>query len=230
MKHKLKRDELSMVLAIIPARTGSVGIPNKNFRPLAERSPVDRALALCHAMRLAVVVSSNKPWCVDHLEPNDQLFYAPDVHTDTSPMVDVVNNVLRRIPGPPNQPILLLQPTQPFRTEQHLLDALNLLKKPFVDSVVSVVPTESPDKLHRIKDGILRPWGARVLPVERRQDALPAYRRNGTVYAFWRRTVEVYRNLYGRTTLPLIIKPEESCWLDTMADWADAERRLGKRD
>jgi CMP-N,N'-diacetyllegionaminic acid synthase len=63
----------------------------------------------------------------------------------------------------------------------------------------------------------------------RRQDMPPAYIRDGTVYAFWRRTVTRYGNIYGPESTPLIIPPEETCELDTMSDWANVEARWNKK-
>jgi CMP-N-acetylneuraminic acid synthetase len=62
----------------------------------------------------------------------------------------------------------------------------------------------------------------------RRQDMARGYKRDGTVYAFWRETV-AYGDIYGADVVPLIIPPEETCPLDTPADWAEAERRLRER-
>jgi hypothetical protein len=49
------------------------------------------------------------------------------------------------------------------------------------------------------------------------------------VYAFWRKTVERYGNIYGQDVRPLVIPAEETCPLDTPAEWVEAERRLCAR-
>jgi hypothetical protein len=49
----------------------------------------------------------------------------------------------------------------------------------------------------RIEDGVLRPFLAEGARVTRRQDARPAYSRDGTVYACWRTTLEKWGNIYG---------------------------------
>ena len=63
----------------------------------------------------------------------------------------------------------------------------------------------------------------------RRQDLKPVYIRDGTVYAFWRKTLES-GSLYGQVCRALVIPPEDTCPLDTMADWAEAERRVRERE
>jgi CMP-N-acetylneuraminic acid synthetase len=67
------------------------------------------------------------------------------------------------------------------------------------------------------------PEGARVT---RRQDARPAFMRDGTIYAFWTRTLERAHSIYGDNCRPLLLPPRESLTIDTADDWAEAERRV----
>jgi CMP-N-acetylneuraminic acid synthetase len=62
--------------------------------------------------------------------------------------------------------------------------------------------------------------------VTRRQDARRAVVRDGTVYAFWRRTLRETRTIYGRDCRPMIVPAHESITIDTPEDWIEAERRL----
>ena len=160
-------------------------------------------------------------------------------------MTAVVQHVLKEIPGPPDQIVVLLQPTQPLRQPKHVAAAIELLRSSGPDSVVSVVElpkTHSPDLVCEVVlcpdgDTKLRPWpyescdGTSMRPWSerptRRQAARSAFIPDGTVYAFYRRTV-AWGHLYGAgdRVWPLVIPPEETCALDTMADWAEAERRL----
>jgi len=139
-------------------------------------------------------------------------------------MIDVVKDALARIPGPPDQIIVLLQPSQPLRQPKHVKAAIELLEARGTSHgadagcVISVVPTESIDKVYTRNDWELWPCGRGV---ERRQDARPTFKRDGTVYA-WRRS----SYLYAHPWIALDIDPRESCSLDTPEDWAEAERRL----
>ncbi len=137
---------------------------------------------------------------------------------DETPMRLVVEHVLAQVPGPPDQIVVLLQPTQPLRQPRHVLAAIELIRQG-AQSVMSITPTESPDKCVAIRNGVVRPWQGN--PIERRQDARPAYRRDGTVNAFTRE----YGYCYFPAD-PLVIPPSETCPLDTPDDWLEAERRL----
>lgn len=218
----------SNVLALIPARAGSKGIPNKNFTPLAGLPPVTRAWQVALAAGCDVVVSSDA--------------FCPPIHgpvllprpaalsQDDTPMIQVVQHALEQIPGPADQIIVLLQPTQPLRTPAHIRAAIQLLEDSGADSVVSVVQTVSPEELLCVNVvAQLARWSGRFglehIP-PRRQAMVPGYKRDGTCYCFRRSTVTKYGTIYGQDVRPLIIDPSETCALDTPADWAEAERRV----
>ncbi len=128
--------------------------------------------------------------------------------------------------------VVLLQPTSPLRRPAHVRDAVTTLHQTNADSVVTVVELPrhlSPDYVMRIEDGVLRPFLAEGASVTRRQDARPAYSRDGTVYACWRTTLEKWGNIYGERCQPLILDAADSLSIDSPADWAEAERRLAER-
>jgi len=214
------------VLAIIPARTGSKGIPGKNFKSLVGASPVERAAQCALACGLHTVITTDMPGLV--VGGCYTLHAEAPLHTDTCPMIDVIMDVVTRIPGPPDQMIVLVQPTQPLRRPEHLRAAIELLESTGADSVVSVIelPLDlSPDFLGIVTNGRLRPWNGENWPT-RRQACTPAVKRDGTVYTFRRRNLWNADSFYGNDVRALVIPPEETCPLDTRADWAEAERRL----
>jgi CMP-N-acetylneuraminic acid synthetase len=112
-------------------------------------------------------------------------------------------------------------------------EAIRLLEERGADSVVSVkaLPlTHGPECALQIAvDGVLVPW-VEWLDIHsqpsRRQSVEPTYIRDGTCYAFRRRTVERFGHIYGQHVVPLIIPPDETCELDTEDDWARLEQRI----
>jgi CMP-N-acetylneuraminic acid synthetase len=128
--------------------------------------------------------------------------------------------------------IVLLQPTSPLRRPSHVRDAVAMLRDSNADSVVTVVEVPrhlSPDYVMRIDGGLLQPFLPDGHRVTRRQDARPAYSRDGTVYACWRRTIEQFNSLYGDRCQPLIVDAADSLSIDSLDDWDAAERRLAGR-
>lgn len=241
------------VLALIPARAGSKGVPNKNFRGFTPTgdSLVDLAIRCAAKAGHCAVVSSDA-----YVFPQARPVYTRDsdwirrpvaLAQDNTPMRDVVAGALvvaDALIGKPYDAVVLLQPTSPLRTPAHIHAALDLL----VDGVSSVVSvTRVPEVFSAAWqleidefDGFLwRVWNLDgdpnydVLCLDQlpanRQDLPVAYRRDGTVYVF---RPEIIRDgrLYGDHPMPLIIPPAESLSIDTQADWDEAQRRWEQRE
>jgi CMP-N,N'-diacetyllegionaminic acid synthase len=225
------------VLALIPARGGSKGIPGKNIRLLAGRPliayAVDAARASGIVDRVVLSTDSEEIAAIGRASGAEVPFLRPaELAGDASPMLPVLQHAVGVLEQAGWRPeiILLLQPTSPLRTPAHLAAAVGLLRATNADSVVSVaeVPRHlSPDYVMRIERGCLVPFLPGGATVTRRQDARVAYVRDGTVYACWRRTLVEHGSIYGRDCRPLVVAAAESVTIDTPADWAEAERRLG---
>lgn len=251
------------VLAIIPARAGSKGIPSKNFELLGEESPLERAISCTARAGIHWRVVTTDRWPlpfpslkIERLRRDDSVAFRPsesvtrylcrppELAQDDTPMIDVVKHVFLEIPGPDDQIVVLLQPTQPLRKPEHVTAAIDLLQTSGADSVVSVLElplAQSPDLLLRhLSNGTLCLWHSDLdaggwcpslsWGPTRRQQARPAYQRDGTVYAFRRSTVMTYGHVYGERCVPLLIDPKDSAPLDTSEDWLEAERRLKARE
>ncbi len=227
------------VLGIIPARGGSKGLPRKNVMPLAGQSLIARAVTAARESGVIdrVVLSTDSEEIAEEgrrAGADVPFMRPPSLAADDTPMLPVLMHAVEAVEAVGEQPavIILLQPTSPLRKPSHLRDAVARLRESGADSVVSVVELPrhlSPDYVMRIADGELKlflPEGERVT---RRQDARPAYVRDGTVYAFWRRTLTTHGSIYGARCLPLVIPAEDSVTIDSAADWAAAERALQER-
>lgn len=210
-------------LLIVPARANSTRIPNKNLRPILGLSPYRRAIICCKQLAGAEIVVTADFHPKDELV--DGVFYyrrPAALATDAASMTDVVLDALAYRPGPPDQPILVVQPTQPLRQPHHLLKALSILVH--ASSVCSVVESVSVDKLYRIVDRRLVPCGAGT---ERDQDGSRTYACDGTVYGFRRGWFLTHRDFrHPQDTVAFVVPADETCRLDTELDWAIASLRL----
>jgi CMP-N-acetylneuraminic acid synthetase len=158
----------------------------------------------------------------------------PSLAQDDTPMLPVVQHAIAALAadGWQAEMIVLLQPTSPLRRPSHIRDAVTMLRETKSDSVVTVVEVPrhlSPDYVMRIDGGVLLPFLPDGVRVTRRQDARPAYSRDGTVYACWRTTLERWGNIYGERCQPLILDAADSLSIDSPSDWAEAEHRLAGR-
>lgn len=228
------------VLAIVPARAGSKGVPGKNERPLAGRTLLDyTARAARDSGVVDRIVLSTDAESIAEAGRRAGLevpFLRPaELARDDTPMLPVIRHAVDAVAAGGWMPeiVVLLQPTSPLRTPAHVRDAVALLRSTGADSVVTVVEVPkhlSPDYVMRIEDGVLKPFLPEGARITRRQDVRPAFSREGTVYAFRRSTLERYGSIYGEDCRPLVIDPAESLSIDTPEDWAEAERRLLGRE
>ena len=224
------------VFAVVPARGESKGIPGKNVRLLAgrpllayvreaidESGIVDRSVLSTDSEEIAALGRS-LGFEVPFTRPSE-------LARDDSPMQPVIEHALAHVEAEGWSPeiILVLQPTAPLRTGEHLRRAVDLLATTGATSVVSVVEIpqhHSPQYVVKLVDGKLVPYLPEGRRLVRRQDVEPAYSRDGTVYAVRRDVVAEQHDLYGDDCRPLILPPWDSINLDTPEDWAAAELRL----
>ena len=228
-----------MILALIPARGGSKGLPRKNLRPLAGHSLIEYAARVARESAIvdrAVLTTDAEEIAAEGRRVGLEVPFLRPAHLaqDDTPMLPVIEHAVTALGADGFVPeiVLLLQPTSPLRTPEHLRAAVRLLCDSDADSVVSVVELPrhlSPDYVMRIEDDALVPFLPEGARVTRRQDARRAYVRDGTVYAFWRRTLVEQGSIYGARCLPLVVNPAESITIDSPADWDEAERLLRQR-
>jgi CMP-N-acetylneuraminic acid synthetase len=227
------------ILALIPARSGSKGVPGKNLRPLAGRTLIEyaaRAARESGVVDRAVLSTDAEDIAAEGRRAGlDVPFLRPaELARDDTPMKPVIEHALETLASRGFEPeiVLLLQPTSPMRMPEHVRSAVRMLRTSNADSVVSVVELPrhlSPDYVMRVEGGLLEPFLPQGASVTRRQDARPAYVRDGTVYAFWTRTLREQGSIYGRRCVPLLVDAADSITIDSAEDWDAAERLIERR-
>lgn len=228
------------IVALVPARAGSKGVPGKNIKPLCGKPLIAYTAEVIQSAGIfdyaLLSTDSAEIAEVGRALGLDVPFLRPEeLARDDTPMLAVIEHALDWLErnGKTAKIVVLLQPTQPLRETTDVVRAVEILRSRSCDSVVSVVVLPlhlCPDFVMRIDEGgnlvNFLPEGAKVT---RRQDVRPAYVRDGTVYAFRTETVRKHRNLYGPACLPLVIDARRSINIDNQNDWEEAERRLGCR-
>jgi len=226
------------VLALIPARGGSKGVPGKNLRPLAGHSLVTYAVNAARESgvvdRIVLTTDTDEIADIGRAAGAEVPFMRPPhLAADDTPMLPVIQHAVEHLAseGWLADIVVLLQPTSPLRRGAHITAAVRLLEDVQADSVVSVIALPlhlSPDYVMRVDDGRLVNFLPDGVRVSRRQDARPAYVRDGTIYCFRRDTLTRHGSIYGQDCRPLVIPTDESITIDTLEDWAEAERRLAR--
>jgi len=145
-------------LAIIPARGGSKRIPGKNLAEVGGVSLVRRAIdagAVCDVVMVSTDESSTEAHARPYLAGGIGAVHArkPEHATDEAQLEPVIADVLEQYDGDGFDAIVLLQPTSPFRTYDHVAEALRILETTGCDSVVSVT------RLHSLHPGFNGHYG-----------------------------------------------------------------------
>lgn len=177
--------DLTKVVAFIPARGGSKGIPGKNLALVGGRPMLDHVVlaALAAARVDEVVVSTDDPGIAGHVEAAHP---AVTIHhrsaasaTDTASTESVMLEYVGTDPGA--TVLVLLQATSPLTTPGDVDAAIGLLDGGF-DSVVSVV-AQRRFRWERSPDGSASPVAFDPVHRPRRQDHEGFLVENGAVYA-----------------------------------------------
>lgn len=228
------------VLALIPARGGSKGLPGKNLRPLAGKPLVVWSIeqALAAAEVAMVVVSTDDPAIADvaRRAGAEVPFLRPaEISGDTAPTADAVIHALDFLAarGEEFDAVLLLEPTSPLRAGDDIGRAVRTLVEGWdrAESVVSVseIHTESPFVAKTVSpEGfvvpLLPPTGA-----SRRQDLPTAYFPYGVAYLTKVAAFRATRTFYQSATLPLVIERWQNYEVDDVVDFVCIEAILRAR-
>ncbi len=222
------------VLGLIPARSGSRGIPRKNLALLAGRPLLaytcEAALGATRLTRIVISTDSEEIAETARALGVEVPFLRPaELADDATSMVDVVVHALEAL-GDPGA-VVLLQPTSPLRRAEHIDEAFDCWLETGADSVVSV--SRVPHSL--TPQSLLQLVGDRVVPylevpaATRRQDKQVLYARNGPAVVVTRPAVARGGSLYGPDTRPYVMAARESLDIDEPADLELAECLLSGR-
>lgn len=219
------------VLVVIPARGGSKGIPGKNIKPLHGKPLIYYAIdaARCITDDSHICVSTDDEHIMSVVEEyglNVPFKRPADLATDTSGTYEVLLHALGfyEAKGKRFDAIILLQATSPFRTGEHVKEALNLYSKD-IDMVVSVKETDAnPYYLcfEEDKQGMLH-ISKGDGHYTRRQDCPPVYEYNGAIYIINPDSLKQMPLSQFRKRKKYLMDREHSLDLDTMLDWQVAE-------
>lgn len=137
---------LKNITAIIPARSGSKGLPNKNIKlfagsPLIVHS-INYALESKLVNNIIVSTDCNNIAKIAKKANANILMRPPELATDISTTESVIEHYIKSETKKPNI-IILLQPTSPMRPPFSLDLALNHFIKSKFDSLLSICPTHN---------------------------------------------------------------------------------------
>lgn len=211
------------VLAIIPARGGSKGVPGKNIRAVGGKPLIAWSIEAARGSRFVdrVVLSSDDQDIMRVAREHGcevPFVRAENLADDETPTIDVVLDTLARCPG--YDWVLLLQPTSPLRTSDDIDQAIERCMQHGAPACVSVCRAqESPYWMFTLQtDDQLQP----LLPdarLTRRQDLPPVYSLNGAIYLARTEWLRQEKKFISQGTVAYEMPVQRSIDLDTESDF-----------
>ena len=216
-----------MIVALVPARAGSKGLPGKNTLALAGE-PLWRRAALQGA-RCAdrAIVSSDIAGIADAMPTGVELHPRPAALAgDAVTMAELIAHLVEAC-DLGGATLLLLQPTSPLRSDADIAAVLGLREAGGYPMALTV--TESDRTI--LKQGTLD--GDRFVPLSapehcfaNRQALPPTYRPNGAVYAFSEAAFTAAGGFPAARIGAVAMPAERSLDIDRAEDYEAAVRAL----
>lgn len=223
---------MTTVIALIPARGGSKGIKHKNIVDLASKPllaySIDAALASGVINRVYVSSDDDNILSVAKTCGAELIKRDPSLARDESPTDPVITEFIQKAQLQPKDIIVLLQPTSPLRTAQHIREALAEYRDfPTCHSLISVYELNNKYLKAYVGGGeFLHPVAGEHTSYTRRQDLPSLYMPNGALYIFSVAEFMREEKIPRTHIIPYLMSETESLDIDTPEDLQLAEQRL----
>lgn len=220
------------IIAIIPARSGSKGLADKNIRILVGKPLI--AYSIIQAQEAGVfdeifLSTDSQEYANIAIQygANVSFLRSEKLATDTASTWDCVKEALEQYEtmGKKFDIFVVLQPTSPLRAPQDIVTAVETMVLKKADSVVSVCEADhSPLWYNILPDnqslkGFIRP----EIMSKTRQELSTFYRINGAIYAVSTSYFIRTQNIYDGNSFAYIMPKERSIDIDTLFDFSIAE-------
>ena len=176
-------------IAIIPARGGSKGIKFKNLKKVGNKSLIERAILSAVPIMEVIVSTDHNKIAEEALNFGANILsLRPDhLSTDWAKTIDVLIYVVKEYELKSNEKlenIFLIEPTSPFRNNNHVRKSLSLMESNKYKSVVSICNLErKPENIFIKNDPLEKYIKSPIETYEMRQSMNHLCRLNSAIYA-----------------------------------------------
>ena len=239
------KEDSPKIVALIPARGGSVRVPGKNTRPLAGHPLIAYTVsaALDSGVFNTVVVSTDEERTAEigRYYGAEAPFLRPSGYSEsTSPDIEFVVHALAEYKklGIEFDAFSILRPTSPFRKPKTIQRAWSEFQAagPNVDSLRAVERcNEHPMKMWVIRGKLMHPlfaFGPQDQPWHSSQyPTLPEiYVQNASLEIAWSHVALKDRTIAGETIMPFLTVDDEGIDVNNKYDWAIVEQMIAAGD
>ncbi len=225
------------ILALIPARGGSKGLPGKNIRTLHGKPliawSIEAAKKSKYVDRTIVSTDSSEIAAIAEEYGGELPFKRPaELAADNSTGIDVCLHAMEWLSEKNDiyDLLLILQPTSPLRTTSDIDAAIATLDAKQAKALVSVCETDHhPWWSNQLpKDGNMKNFLRPEVLNKNRQELPTYYRLNGAIYLIETKLIKKTRSFYGPETFAYVMPTERSIDIDTLSDFHLAEAYLAQ--
>jgi len=219
------------ILAIIPARGGSKGIPRKNLKELNGKPliayTIEEAVNSKYISKLIVSTEDKEIAEISEQFGAEVPFLRPmELAVDETSGIEPILHAVKWFydKGCTFDYIICIQCTSPFRKAEQIDEAIKKMVSGGADSIVSVCESEvNPYWMKVVEDGRIEDFLSNVPFYARRQDTPEIYRLNGAIYIAKTEVLLEYKNWYTKNTLAYIMDRKSSLDIDDITDFKFAE-------
>ena len=224
------------IIAIIPARSGSKGVPGKNIKLLNDKPLIAYTIqqAIESNAFKKIIVSTDDQSIAEiamHYGAEVPFLRPSKLADDTASSISVVQHAIDFLESEGHffDAICLLQPTSPFREKGFIKKAVAIFSENNSDALVSVLQVPHEYNPHWVfeadQNGFLQIATSEKEIIKRRQELPMAYFRDGSIY-LTRIDVIKKGTFYGEQLSYIQSNPNLYINIDTMQDWVNAEQKL----
>ncbi len=224
-------------LAIIPARSGSKRIKNKNIKFFFGKPIISYSIKASQESGLfdEIMVSTNcsniSSIALEH-GAKVPFLRSEENSTDNAILVDVLTEVLQTYEksGLFFSHVCCIFATAPMITAKELIAGWQLLLKTEADSVIPVVPFTHPiQRAFKIQDNNHLDWFFPEFQLTKTQDLALSYHDAGLFYWVNSKTLLQKGQIYTNNTQALVFNQDAVEDIDTEQDWVRAEQKFKNR-
>lgn len=223
------------MIAIIPARGGSKGLPGKNIMDLRGKPmiayTIEAALSSKYITEVIVSTDDLEIYNIALTHGATDTFLRPrELATDTSRAIDNYIYTLERLKkeyGLNVDKFIVLQPTSPLRTAQDIDKAIELFESKNADSVISYCEEHHPISWHKYINTNGKFENIFPDSLNNRQDQRVSYFPNGAIFIFKYSLIRSGK-YYFDNTYPYLMPRNRSVDIDTLEDFEYLEFLMEK--
>jgi len=221
------------VVAIIPARSGSKGIPLKNIKKINKKPLIQYTIDVAKKCKMIdrIIVSTDDTKIRNickKLGAEVPFLRPKEISKDGTSMEKVISHAIKFLESELYVPdiIIILQPTSPFRMNEKIDKAIRIFLKSKSTSLVEVKETKNhPYKSFKMKNNFLFPINKNFEKHHARQKLSDIFYPTGSLYIFWNKTLKKYNSIYGPKILSYL-NNDETVDIDTPFDFFMAKMMI----